>query len=111
MAVLTRAPSVQWRVEEHREEKALEVLADPDRLGEDPDVMELGTVTILAGGVMHQLNLLGGRIWTLCDGTRDRAAVLDELLGVFEVDRQTLSRDLDEFLADMIGKGLIREEE
>ena len=110
MTVLKRDPTVNWRIETHREEKAMEILADPGRRAEDGEMMELGTVTLLADGVMHQLNLLGGEIWKLCDGTRDRDQILVELLDVFEVDEDTLRQDLDVFLSDMIGRGLIHED-
>jgi pyrroloquinoline quinone biosynthesis protein D len=109
VAILKRNPDVHWRVEAHREEKAMEVLADPERTSEDGDMTDLGTVTLLSGGVMHQLNLLGAEIWKLCDGTRDRGQILRELLDVFEVDEGTLKQDLEAFLDDMIGRGLIHE--
>ncbi len=110
MGILRRAPSVNWRTESHREEKAREVLSDPDREGEDTQVRDMGTVTLLSGGVMHQLNYLGGEIWKLCDGTRDRQQVLDSLMELFDADKDTVKRDLDTFLDGMIEKGLIYDE-
>lgn len=109
MGKLMRNPSVNWRVEIHREEKALEALLDPERKMEDLETGALGTVTLLNDGVMHQLNLMGGEIWKLCDGTRDRNGILDSLLQTFEADRQTMQDDLNEFLSDMIQRGLIHE--
>jgi len=110
MSILKRDPSVNWRTESHREEMAREVLSDPAREGEDTEVGALGTVTLLSGGVMHQLNYLGGEIWKLCDGTRDREQVLESLMELFDADRDTVKRDLDAFLDGMIEKGLIHDE-
>jgi len=110
MKVLKRNPDVNWRVETHREEKALEVLEDPERQSEDNDIVSMGTVTILAGGVMHQLNILGGEIWQLCDGTLGREDITRKLLDTFEVDHHTLRIDLDKFVDEMLEKGLIHEE-
>jgi pyrroloquinoline quinone biosynthesis protein D len=110
MSTLKRDPSVNWRTESHREERAREVLSDPDREEEDREVSGLGTVTLLSGGVMHQLNYLGGEIWKLCDGNRDREQVLESLMELFDADRNTVKKDLDTFLDGMIEKGLIHEE-
>jgi len=110
MKKLRRNPDVNWRVESHREAHVREVLEDPSRGGEDAQAGDVGTVTILAGGVMHQLNLLGGEIWKLCDGVLDRDGLVDRLWDLFEVDRETLRCDADAFIDEMTGKGLIREE-
>ena len=110
MPILKRNPSVRWRVESHREERARQALTGPGGEAAGGEVEDLGTVTLLSGGVMHQLNLLGGEVWKLCDGTRDRRAVEQELLAVFDVDEATLVGDLSLFLEEMISKGLLREE-
>jgi pyrroloquinoline quinone biosynthesis protein D len=106
---LIRDPDVNWRVESHREAHVREVLEDPARSGEDEQAQDVGTVTILAGGVMHQLNLLGGEVWKLCDGVLDREGLLGALMEVFEVDAATLTEDVNLFLDEMVGKGLIHE--
>ena len=62
MKKLVRNPDVNWRVESHREAHVREVLEDPSRTGEDAEAEDVGTVTILDSGVMHQLNLLGGDV-------------------------------------------------
>ena len=50
MKKLHRKPDVNWRVESHREAHVREVLEDPLREDEDAEALEVGTVTILAGG-------------------------------------------------------------
>jgi len=106
---LIRNPDVTWRVESHREAHVREVLGDPSRRGEDAEAGNMGTMTLLAGGVMHQLNLLGGEIWKLCDGSLDRQSLVRHLLNVFEVDEGTLRADAGAFIDDMVEKGLIDE--
>ncbi len=49
------------------------------------------------------------RIWQLCDGQREVAAILDELEAHYDVDRQALERDSMKFLADMSEKQLLVE--
>ena len=109
MKKLVRKHDVNWRVESHREAHVREVLGDPSRAEEDTEAREVGTVTILAGGVMHQLNLLGGEIWKLCDGTLDRDSLVGHLLELFEVNENTLRADAETFLDEMAEKGLIYE--
>ena len=109
MKKLHRNPDVKWRVESHREAHVREVLEDPLREDEDAEALEVGPVTILAGGVMHQLNLLGGEIWKLCDGTLGRDGLVAHLLELFEVDESTLKEDAETFVDEMIEKGLIDE--
>ena len=106
---LYRNPDVNWRVESHREAHVREVLEDPARVEEDEQAEDVGTITILSGGVMHQLNLLGGEVWKLCDGTLDRKGLLTSLLELFEVDEAVLAQDVNSFLDEMMDKGLIHE--
>lgn len=95
MALLQRNPDIVWRHEKRREEQVLKEL---DAGG---DVEERGTVILLISGMMHQLNLLGGMIWNLCDGTRTEAQVVDCLLQEFDVEREELAIDVAEFIADL----------
>lgn len=106
MPLLTREPSVFWRVEARREEQARRILAGQ----EEGDAEALGTMTLLAGGSMHQLNVVGGEIWKLCDGTRDRAAVAEALRERFEAGGDELRGAVDEFVEDLLARGLVREE-
>ncbi len=109
MRKLTRDPSVFWRVENRRVEEAIRLLA-AETEGDHDAAASLGTVTILAGGVMTQLNLLGGEVWKLCDGTRGRQAVVAALLETFAADPAEMSADVDEFVDEMARRGLLKEE-
>ena len=94
-----RRPGLPWREEPDAARDALAALeAGRDAAGE-------GTLLIVERGRITELNLLGGEIWKLCDGTRDAAAIVDALLPRFEVGRDELSRDVAEFLADLVARG------
>ena len=99
MKRLLRNPDIVWRIEKRREEEALRALE------EGKDVTERGTVILIISGMMHQLNLVGGRIWSLCDGTRTEAEVSALLAGEFEVDSGEVADDVAEFVADLCRRG------
>ena len=99
MSLLQRNPEIVWRHEKRREEQVLQ------ELEEGGDVEERGTVILLISGMMHQLNLLGGMIWSLCDATRTEEQIVDHLLTEFDVDRSELAADVDEFVKDLLQRG------
>jgi pyrroloquinoline quinone biosynthesis protein D len=96
VALLNRNPKIVWRHEKRREEQVLK------ELEEGGNVEERGTVILLISGMMHQLNLLGGMIWSLCDGTRSEEQIVDQLLLEFDVDREILAADVAEFVQDLL---------
>ncbi|BCR05340.1 hypothetical protein DESUT3_24090 [Desulfuromonas versatilis] len=99
MKALVRNPDIVWRVEKRREEEILKAL----ERGEE--VEDRGAVILIISGMMHQLNLVGGRIWALCDGTRDLGQVVEALAEQFEVEREELSGDVAEFVDDLLERG------
>jgi len=101
---LHRNPNIIWRVEKRREKQALEAL----EAGEEAP--ESGTVTLIQSGMMHQLNLIGGMIWQLCDGTRDLDGVVDELSSEFDVGREELRADVEAFVNDLSERGWLSRE-
>ena len=101
MAKVFRNPEVLWRVEEEAFDVAGATLAKGE------DAAEIGTAVLFADGTMVSLNILGTEVWKLCDG-REQSTITDELLEQFDVDRQTLSSDIDAFLVELAGKGFIR---
>lgn len=99
MKPLVRNPDIVWRVEKRREEEIVKAL----ERGED--IAERGTVILIISGMMHQLNLVGGRIWSLCDGSRRRADIIDSLAAEFDVAREELAKDVEEFIDDLQQRG------
>jgi len=96
---LLRNPDIVWRIEKRREEEARRALEEGE------DVTDRGTVILIISGMMHQLNLVGGRIWSLCDGSRTEAEVAAQLAGEFEVDSDVVTGDVSEFVADLRRRG------
>lgn len=99
---LQRNPEIVWRVEKRRE---ADVLAAMER---DEDVSEHGTVILIASGMMHQLNYVGGRIWAFCDGSRSDEEIFAILAGEFNVDPAELAADLNEFINDLLQREWLR---
>ena len=94
-----RNPDIVWRREKRKEERVLQALD----AGEEVD--DQGTVLLVVSGTMHQLNLIGGMIWGLCDEERNVADIMEQLAGEFAVDRSELEDDVREFLDDLLQRG------
>lgn len=99
MKKLIRNPDIVWRVEKRRQEETLRALEQGE------DVSERGTVILIISGMMHQLNLVGGMIWSLCDGSRDISALVAEMAREFEVEADILLRDVETFVDDLLKRG------
>lgn len=61
----------------------------------------------LDSGTFFSLSDSALAIWSLIDGTRDRQAVLQVLAGEYGVAQEELAGDVDAFLAELGGAGLI----
>jgi len=57
---------------------------------------------------VYTLDSVGADIWSLIDGERTLADILDALLGEYDVEANVLSRDLDEFIEQLVSVGAIR---
>jgi len=99
MSVLKRNPTIIWRVERQREAEAKEALAAGNDAG------ERGTVLLIESGTMHQLNLVGGTIWQLCDGQRSVDDIVDLLATEYDVERSELVDDVNAFATDLLQRG------
>ncbi len=99
MKELVRNPDIVWRVEKRRESEVLKALEEGE------DVSDQGTVILIISGMMHQLNLVGGRIWSFCDGTRTLDGVIDLMAAEFEVEREELANDVEAFVNDLLQRG------
>ncbi len=96
MKKLQRNPDIVWRNEKRRQQAVLE------RLEAGEEIEDEGTVILLISGMMHQLNLLGGMIWNLCDGTRTIDGIVAELQREFDVDEEVVRADVQAFIDDLI---------
>ena len=94
-----RNREIVWRVEKRRQADVLQAL----EAGEE--AADVGTVTLIQAGMMHQLNLVGGMIWERCDGSRSVDQIVAELADEFAVERQELQADVEAFIDDLAAKG------
>lgn len=97
-----RNPDIRWRKERRAEEEVLEAL----RRGEDAS--ERGVVTLVLSGMMHQLNLFGGRIWELADGTRSTEEIAAAVAAEFGWEAAQVRADVEEFVQDLRERGWLR---
>lgn len=98
MKRLQRNPEIVWRIEKRRQQAVLE------RLEAGEEIENEGTVILLISGMMHQLNLLGGMIWTFCDGSRTIDQIVTELKKEFDVEEEVLRADVQTFVDDLLGR-------
>ncbi|MGK2924512.1 MAG: PqqD family protein [Lysobacterales bacterium] len=80
-------------------------------ISEDVLFQEVSGETVLLDLASEQyfgLDSVGTRIWALLNEGAAAAAVVDTLLGEYEVERETLAADVDELLARLAEAGLIR---
>ena len=96
-----RNPGVAWRLEEGMRELAR------DRAGKGEEYEDLGVVTLMAGGTLHQLNLVGAEIWSRINGVNTVRKIAQEVAALFDADPREMEEDLEEFLRDLGQKGWV----
>ncbi len=99
MTLLNRNPEIIWRVEKNREAEVIKAL----EAGSDPG--DQGTLLLIVNGTMHQLNIIGGTIWQLADGSRSKEQIVDLLADEYDVERSELEEDVYTFVDDLVQKG------
>jgi Coenzyme PQQ synthesis protein D (PqqD) len=60
-----------------------------------------------ADGQYYALDLVGGRVWELCDGSHTLPEIAQIIGQEFEADPAVVSADLEELLGDMAEAGLV----
>lgn len=96
-----RNPQVVWRLEKGMHEMAW----DKARKGEDYE--DLGVLTLMVGGTIHQLNLVGAEIWTRINGVNTVEKIAAEIADLFDADPEGVAEDVAAFIADAAGRGWI----
>ena len=61
----------------------------------------------LASGMYFGLNEVGTRVWRLVDEGRDAAQIVDIVASEYQVDRETVARDVERLLDDLSARRLI----
>ena len=104
VSLLIRNPEIVWRVERQREAEVAKAL----EAGSDPG--DQGTVLLIVTGTMHQLNMIGGTIWQLADGTQSVDQLIDHLAADYDVERKELEEDVCAFVDDLVQRGWLTNE-
>ncbi len=75
------------------------ILRSPDQVSGDLD----GKIVLLSieNGQYYNMNEAGGRIWALLEKPMTIAALIDHLLGEFEIDRSTCEKETMAFLEQL----------
>lgn len=89
-----RNPDVVWRLEKGMHQVAW----DKARNGEDYE--DLGVLTLMVGGTIHQLNLVGAEIWTRINGVNTVEKIASEIAELFDADPGEIAEDVAAFIAD-----------
>jgi pyrroloquinoline quinone biosynthesis protein D len=99
VGLLNRNSEIVWRVEKQREAEVVKALES----GSDPG--DHGTVLLIVSGTMHQLNMIGGTIWQLADGSRSNSQLVALLADEYDVERSELEEDVCAFVDDLVQRG------
>jgi coenzyme PQQ biosynthesis protein PqqD len=61
----------------------------------------------LDGGEYFALDEVSGRVWDLCDGTRDVDSVIAALSSEYEAPVETIREDVQELLEELVDENLL----
>ncbi len=59
------------------------------------------------GETIFSITAVGADIWRVCDGTHTIAEITELLLTAYDIDRDILEKDTEEFLLDLKAKELV----
>lgn len=103
MILPKRNPEVVWRLEKGLHEMAW----DKARKGEEFE--DLGVLTLMIRGGIHQLNLVGAEIWTRINGIKTLPKIAAEVADLFgwEEERAETEEAVLDFLKGVAEKGWV----
>lgn len=96
-----RNPDIAWRLEKGLDEVAREKA----RKGEEFE--DLGVLTLMVDGTIHQLNLVGAEIWTRINSVNTVEKIAAEVAPLFGADAGEMQADVMDFLKEIEGKGWV----
>ena len=96
-----RDPGVVWRLE-----KGLYQMAW-DKVRKEEEFEDLGVLTLMHGGSIHQLNLIGAEIWTRVNGANSLERISAEVASLFAWEPEEAKEAVREFLAGLESKGWV----
>lgn len=77
------------------------------RASKGEEYEDLGVVTLMVGGTLHQLNLVGAEIWTRINSVNTARKIAFEVAALFEADPDEMEGDVEAFLRDLAQKGWV----
>ena len=102
MIVPKRNPEVAWRLEKGLHEIAWE------KARKEEEYEDLGVLTLMIKGEIHQLNLVGAEIWTRLNGIKPLGKISAEVAALFAWDEEEAEGAVLEFLRGIEEKGWVR---
>ena len=67
-----------------------------------------GLVINTVTGEQYVLDAVAADMWSAVTDADSQAGAIDDLLAKYEVDRRELTSDVEEFVADLVERGLLR---
>jgi hypothetical protein len=101
MIVPKRNPEVVWRLEKGLHEIAWE------KAHKEEEYEDIGVLTLMVKGKIHQLNLVGAEIWTRLNGIRSLGKISAEVAELFTWDPGEAEEAVLEFLRGIEEKGWV----
>jgi hypothetical protein len=101
MIVPKRNPEVVWRLE-----KGIHAMAW-DKARKEEDFEDLGVLTLMVKGGIHQLNLVGAEIWTRINGIHSLEKISGEIASLFGWEEEETVEAVLDFLKGLGEKGWV----
>jgi len=102
MIVPKRNSEVVWRLEKGLHEIAWE------KARKEEEYEDLGVLTLMIKGKIHQLNLVGAEIWTRLNGINTLGKISAEVAALFSWDSEEAEEAVLEFLRGIEEQGWVR---
>jgi GeoRSP system PqqD family protein len=96
-----RNPEVVWRLE-----KGMHALAW-DKARKEDEYEDMGVLTLMIGGAIHQLNLVGAEIWTRINGINSVEKISAEISALFGWEPGETREAVMEFLEGIKERGWV----
>lgn len=101
MIVPKRNPDVAWRLEKGLHEMAW------DKARKEEEYEDLGVLTLMVKGGIHQLNLVGAEIWTRINGINSVEKISSEVGKLFGWEDEETEEAVLEFLKGIAEQGWV----
>ncbi len=96
-----RNPELVWRLE-----KGMHALAW-DKARKEGEYEDMGVLTLMVGGSIHQLNLVGAEIWTRINGINSVEKISAEIAALFGWETGETREAVMEFLEGIKERGWV----